>query len=102
MNKKLLVIIFIIIGINAFGQVTNGLISKYSFNNGNANDDVGIHHGTVFGATLTTDRFGNSNAAYQFIRDDLDYIEVPYSSDFTPGSNATSVSVWFLSPLNDS
>ncbi|MBK6835892.1 MAG: T9SS type A sorting domain-containing protein [Bacteroidetes bacterium] len=40
---------------------------KYTFDNGNANNDLGTNnHGTVTGATLTTDRFGNTNKAYAF------------------------------------
>jgi hypothetical protein len=45
---------------------TNGLLAWYSFN-GNANDGSGNgNNGTVSGATLTTDRFGNPNSAYSF------------------------------------
>lgn len=86
-------------GLNAFSQVSTGLIAKYFFN-GNANDEAGTHNGNVFGATLTTDRFGNKSAAYQFDHNNSQYIEVPYSSDFTPGSKPMSISVWFLSNVN--
>lgn len=41
------------------------LISCFPFN-GNANDGKGLNNGTVNGATLTTDRFGNTNSAYFF------------------------------------
>jgi hypothetical protein len=45
---------------------TNGLVGWWPFN-GNANDVSGNgNNGTVNGATLTTDRFGNSNSAYSF------------------------------------
>ena len=45
---------------------TNGLIAYYPFN-GNANDESGNgNNGTVNGATLSIDRFGTSNAAYDF------------------------------------
>ncbi len=51
------------------GTVNNtsyGLVAYYPFN-GNANDESGNgNHGTVNGATLTTDRFGNTNMAYNF------------------------------------
>lgn len=40
-------------------------IASYPFT-GNANDAVGSNHGTVNGATLTSDRFGNANSAYSF------------------------------------
>jgi len=43
-----------------------GLVAYYPFN-GNANDESGNgNNGTVNGATLTTDRFGNPNCAYSF------------------------------------
>ncbi|NJL74532.1 MAG: choice-of-anchor C family protein [Saprospiraceae bacterium] len=52
-----------------------GLVAYYPFN-GNSNDASGNNNnGTVKGATLTTDRFGTANRAYDF--DGLnDYIEL--------------------------
>lgn len=48
------------------GIPTNGLVAYYPFN-GNANDESGNgNDGTVDGATLTTDRDGNTNSAYNF------------------------------------
>jgi len=45
---------------------TNGLVGWWPFN-GNANDESGNgNNGTVNGAALTTDRFGNANKAYNF------------------------------------
>ena len=45
---------------------TNGLVAYYPLN-GNANDTSdNNHNGTVNGATLTTDRFGNTNSSYYF------------------------------------
>ena len=45
---------------------TDGLVAYYPFN-GNANDESGNgNHGTVNGATLTTDRDGNENSSYSF------------------------------------
>jgi hypothetical protein len=52
---------------------TNGLVGWWPFN-GNANDESGNgNNGTVNGATLTADRFGNSSKAYNFdgINDDI-------------------------------
>ena len=46
--------------------LSTGLMAYYPFN-GNANDESGNGlNGTVNGATLTTDRFGNGNSAYGF------------------------------------
>lgn len=47
-------------------KLTDNLIAWYPFN-GNANDESGNgNNGIITGATLTTDRFGNSNKAYYF------------------------------------
>lgn len=47
-------------------DLERGLVAFYPFN-GNANDESGNgHHGTLYGATLTTDRFGNQNRSYYF------------------------------------
>jgi len=45
--------------------LTDGLVAYWDFNS-DANDVVGGNNGTVTGASLTTDRFGNSNRAYSF------------------------------------
>ncbi|TAE00268.1 MAG: LamG domain-containing protein [Bacteroidetes bacterium] len=54
---------------NAFAQnadLKRGLLAYYPFN-GNANDESGNgNHGTINGATLTKDRKGNANKAYNF------------------------------------
>jgi len=58
---------------------SNDLIVDFPFN-GNANDMSGNgNHGTVHNATLTEDRFGNPNSAYDF--DGISsYIDFPASS----------------------
>ena len=62
-------------------DLRDGLVAYYPFN-GNANDDSGNeNNGTVNGATLTTDRFGNPNSAYSFDGDD-DYIILPNENSF--------------------
>jgi hypothetical protein len=48
------------------------LLAYYPFS-GNANDKANANNGTVNGATLTTDRFGNADSAYSFDGND-DYI----------------------------
>ena len=88
-----------ILGLTAasFAQVpnyvpTNGLVGWWPFN-GNANDESGnSNNGTVNGATLTTDRFGNANKAYSFDGVD-DYISATPSLPI--GSEPRSVSSWF-------
>ena len=98
MKTKLFLTAIILFGFNFLrAQVpsyvpTNGLISYWPFT-GNANDASGnSHDGTVSGATLTTDRFGNANAAYSF-NGTSDFISVPASTVFT--QKPMSFSFWF-------
>ncbi|MBC8185854.1 LamG domain-containing protein [candidate division KSB1 bacterium] len=69
--KKLTLIILIlfvvpILTINLYAQPTSGLSAYYPFN-GNASDASGNgNNGSVSGATLTADRYANSNKAYSF------------------------------------
>jgi hypothetical protein len=75
-----------------FAGLNDGLISYHPFN-GNANDETGNgHDGTVSGAILTADRFGNANSAYSFDGID-DGIEILNSADFG-FSGSFSVSLW--------
>jgi hypothetical protein len=72
---------------------TNGLVGWWPFN-GNANDESGNgNNGTVNGATLTTDRFGNIGKAYSF--DGVDDFNVFGDIQSLNNSNAFSVSVFF-------
>ena len=69
---------------------TNGLVGYWPFN-GNANDASGNgNNGTVNGATLTTDRFGVVNKAYNFdgINDFIDLQNLTSNLNF-------SYSLWF-------
>ncbi|MCF6180861.1 LamG-like jellyroll fold domain-containing protein [Lutibacter sp.] len=67
------------------------LIAYYPFN-GNANDESGNNlNGTVSGATLSSDRFGNSDSAYSF--DGNDIITIAHD-DILNCSNELSISVW--------
>jgi PKD repeat protein len=78
------------------GSTGGGLVADYPFN-GNADDISGYeNHGTVYGATLTTDRFGTPDAAFNFNGTDQ-YIEVPPSSSLnTAEMSGFSVSLWGL------
>ena len=71
---------------------SNGLVGWWPFN-GNANDESGNNNnGTVNGATLTSDRFGNVNKAYNFDGNN-DYVQVnQLCSQFS--TNKISVSIW--------
>ncbi|MBU3681458.1 MAG: T9SS type A sorting domain-containing protein [Flavobacterium sp.] len=80
---------------NVSGSLTQGLVGYWPFC-GNANDDSGNgNNGVVNGATLTTDRFGNANSAYNY--DGNNYITIPSLNQ----NNDWSISFWFNS-LNQS
>jgi hypothetical protein len=102
--KKIILLASLAFSINANAQVpsyvpTNGLVGFWPFN-GNANDESGNNNnGTVNGATLTADRFGNANKAYNF--DGVnDYINFNSNSTFNLVNDIT-ISCWSQS-LNSS
>ena len=81
-----------------WGIPTAGLVAYYPFN-GNANDESdNSNDGTVNGATLVSDRFGNVNKAYSFDGTD-DYIEISDSINNRMTENFT-FSVWFISDVS--
>ena len=69
-----------------------GLAAHYTFD-GNSNDVSGNNNnGTVNGATLVADRFGNANSAYKF-DGTSDHITVPYTGTMKIEGDLT-VSFW--------
>ncbi|MFQ6610877.1 MAG: LamG-like jellyroll fold domain-containing protein, partial [Fidelibacterota bacterium] len=77
-----------------------GLVAYYPFN-GNADDESGNgNNGTVNGATLTTDRFGNVNSAYSF--DGIDDYIVINSSDILESSDSITVNAFFKPGISNS
>ena len=72
--------------------ISNGLVAFYPFS-GNANDSSGGgNNATVTGATLTTDRFGNANSAYNF--DGNQYI-TGSASNYPSANSQRSISIWY-------
>jgi hypothetical protein len=72
--------------------IPDDLQACYPFN-GNTNDESGNeHHGTIHGAILASDRFGNENSCYNFDGID-DYIAYPVLWAIPPA--AVTISVWF-------
>ena len=98
MKNNRVFIVLIVAGMIGFSgmanaDLNNGLVAHYPFN-GNANDIIGDNHGIVYGATLTADRFGNSNSAYDFDGVD-DYIEKNNPSEaLNIGSQSWTVFLW--------
>ena len=95
--KTLLLFGAIALSINVFAQVpnyvpTNGLVGWWPFN-GNANDEsTNSNDGVVSGATLTTDRFGNTNSAFDF--DGVDDEIIVTESTNMDGFNEFTLSCW--------
>ncbi len=98
------------IGVTVAPNLDGDLVAYYPFN-GNANDESGNgNHGTVHGATLTEDGFGNPESAYNFDGID-DYISISsaawlhrrslkrsrFRMEFGSMSNRWSISIMFLS-----
>ena len=74
----------------SYSQLDKGLISSYYFS-GNANDSVSHINGSVRGANLSSDRFGNAYSAYCF--DGInDYINLGTNTDLR--QRCMSISLW--------
>ncbi|MDX2190650.1 MAG: LamG-like jellyroll fold domain-containing protein [Bacteroidota bacterium] len=74
-------------------NLQDGLVAAYDFN-GNANDASGnSNNGSVVGASLTFDRFGNANSAYNF-NGNGNYIVVPNSSSLNQNFTTLGISFW--------
>jgi uncharacterized protein (TIGR02145 family) len=93
----LLLTTLLLVHVQVFGQSvpsyvpTSGLVGWWGFN-GNAQDGSGNgNHGTVNGATLTTDRFGNSNTA---LNQALDGSHVRTQSVISNSPNNFTISLW--------
>jgi len=104
-NKILLFIALATLGltVTTIAQVpsyvpTNGLVGWWPFN-GNANDESGNgNNGTVNGATLTSDRNGNSNSAYSF--DGVDDYIGNTSNGFPFANTNRTINCWILNNNN--
>jgi len=99
--KKIFTILTLLVFTSIFSQIpsyvpTTGLVGYWPFN-GNANDISGNgNNGTVNGATLTTDRFGNANGAYSF-NGYNNYI-ASTCSNLPLGNSSRSISAWVYMP----
>jgi len=91
MRYSSLLLLFLVVAALRAQVPTGGLVAFYPFS-GNANDSSGNGiNGTLNGCTLTTDRFGRPNSAYQF-NGSSDYILVNNSSSFP--ATAITTAFW--------
>jgi hypothetical protein len=101
LSLRAVLLISLTIGISwfpvAWAELNNGLVAYYPFD-GNANDESGNgNHGTVHGATLTEDRFGNADSAYEF---DGIQSRIKLMKNAMDGLNSLSIGFWLKT--NDS
>ncbi|MDP1728349.1 MAG: LamG-like jellyroll fold domain-containing protein [Bacteroidota bacterium] len=104
MRKPFLLLSLLTLSLIAFSQTipdyipTNNLVAWYPFS-GNANDVSGNGNSTTnHGATLTTDRFGNPNAAYSFNGNDSQYFSC-VNNTLPMGKTKRTISLW-LNPYS--
>ncbi len=103
MKTNLVVASLLVCSSIAISQVSSSGLKVCMPFNGNALDYSGNNnHGNVHGAvSLTSDRFGNPNAAYYFSRGSADDIAIPNFGSFVP-NNEVSISIWAQSDRNTS
>jgi len=94
MSKKFLLLCFLIQSISGFAQMaTTNLLGYYPFT-GNTNDSSGNgNNGTLIGATLTTDQYGNTNSACHF--DGNDRIDCGNDASVNFASGDFTIQAWF-------
>jgi hypothetical protein len=99
--KNILILAFVCFKAFAYAQIpnyipSNGLVGWWPFN-GSADDESGNNNnGSIFGATLTTDRLGSLNSAYAFDGND-DFISVPSLNNLS--YKPITYSVWFRNEM---
>ncbi len=89
----LFAVLFVMPGVGRGAEsLTDGLLVYLPFN-GNAGDESGNgNHGAVMGATLTADRFGNPDRAYDF--DGLDDLIRVEASSSLANLDEVTIAVW--------
>ncbi len=99
MKNLICLIIFVFLtNVNYAQNLDSGCVGKWLFT-GNALDSSGNgNHGIVYRSTLTTDRFVNNNAAYNFTHDSAVFgqrnceVYIPYNSVLNV--NRITISAW--------
>jgi hypothetical protein len=92
MGRILLWLLAFLVSSGASGQSHAGPVARFSFNNGNANDEIAGHHAKAYNTLPAEDRFGNRNHA-MFLQGNYDsYINLG-SGPWLKHRNAT-ISLW--------
>lgn len=91
---KLLATLFIcLIASLSFSQKEEWEVARFSFNDGNTEDEIGKLPSIARGAVLTYDRFGNENSAYHLNGNYSSYINLGSSKALKQREG--SISIWF-------
>lgn len=99
MKKIILLISINILALStSYSQTLSDSLVAHYFLDGNGNDSVGSNNGTVMGATLTSDRNSNINAAYSF-NGSGDWINIGNYPDLAITGDIT-VSAWIKTPAS--
>jgi len=96
MKYLLLVLSFYLISGIVTGQVEQGLVAKYYFNNESFEDEIGEVDGTPINVIFTNDRFNNPFSAIRFIPDNQSAVSFGDNFDelFANADGAFCFSFW--------
>jgi hypothetical protein len=89
---RLLCLLIILFPSQYPAQIKDGLVAKYSFNNGDSNDEIDKSNAKVYGVSLIEDRFGNEKSAYFLHGNRNSFINLGTSVILKPVKG--SISIW--------
>jgi hypothetical protein len=93
MSKPLYTLSILLVSLFSFGQPNKGLVAKFTFNNGNSENEINHRRPKIVGSPVTSDRFGNPKSARFFHGNFFSYMNLGTYPELKPESG--SVSVWF-------
>ncbi len=113
MKRKVIIVSLIILGVSMLsggvlviagffggsGDINKGLVGHWKFDGGPEDSTPNSNDGTVTGASLTTDRKGQANKAYNFDGSD-DFVQVA-DDDILDITGSITISVWAKDPPID-
>ena len=82
-------------------SITIGLVAYYPFNGNAIDESSNSNGGVVYGATLSTDRYGSANSSYTFDGND-DYIDLGDPDILDLGASNYTYSLWFRANSTES
>lgn len=93
MNKAIFCSLLSLMFLTAVSQVNNGLIARFTFNEGKPVNKVNGEMAKTVGASLVDDRFGNSKSAYYLHGNYGSYLNLGHKKNLKPDQG--SISLWF-------